>query len=236
MRNREGNGVTFRGRRLMPLRTYLAIALALIASGCSTPAPTATGASSPNPSPVAVASPPAATPATVEPTARRDDLDLPDPGGTCSAAQLALSPSTSAFDFSTLGSEAATVEVSVNNRGAACDLSVPKVIGVASADGPFTAITVTNIGNAACVKQTCRYVALPSYRIKARGAAAIRLHANWPMEIEGLWTPDPCQGSIAGVARAEVPLAVGQLEFGWSTVFKSVCPSRKTIDISVELT
>src|SRR6476661_10470851 len=114
------------------MRRYsLACAGLLFLAGCAapTPSPTSSGTTSPSLT--------AATTPTPNPTEKALMLQLPNPGGTCTASQLIQGPATSTYDFSTLFSRVAEAFEPLRNAGVDCVLAVPTVVGLAAAFGPF---------------------------------------------------------------------------------------------------
>ena len=94
-------------------------------------------------------------------------LQLPNPGGTCTASQLIQGPATSTYDFSSLFSRVAEAFEPLRNAGVDCVLAVPKVVGLAAAFGPFAEVSLSNAGQEVCVNGACRTVYPTSYKIRS---------------------------------------------------------------------
>jgi hypothetical protein len=211
-----------------------ALALALVLAGCSTSppplsseTPSRTGATTTQ-SLTATATPnPTETPLTVQ---------LPNPGGTCTASQLVEGPATSGYDLSTLFSRVAEVFQPLRNAGSDCDLAVPKFVGLAAATGPFAEVSLPNAGQDSCVNGACRTVYPTSFRIRSGQSVRIELRAWWRDSYSASATPPPplCAHPLNDVTRAEFPVASGVIAFKWDTVFHEVCSSAATVGITVE--
>lgn len=152
-------------------------------------------------------------------------VDLPNPGGTCTSDDIQLAAVASSYDFSTFGRRVVFVTATLRNVGAACALALPGVIAVASASGPFRAVTTTNTDAAGPARVD------PGREIR------LVLGDSWD-DVQVLAdagrTPVPCAGEIAGVTRAVVPMAAGSLEVAWTTAWDSVCVSTSRVTIAFE--
>lgn len=202
---------------------------------------------SPAPSPSALA--PAATvpAATPGPTDSTSSEPLPSPGGTCTASQLVPGTATNGYTFGAVGYRHAVLEQPVRNVGGACVLSVPAMIGLASASGPFRAVRVDNIGHEVCANGACHYVSPPSYRIRPGQSLTVGFSVSWWVganDASGtpLSTAPPCPGSVTDVTRVEVPLASGAMTIDLeaavripesSVPWPVVCAARDSIPLTI---
>lgn len=224
----------------MKTRFTVGLVMAVSPTACtallvSTPRP-----ASPRPStPPTVATAQAA--AVPTPTSTAVHVVLPDPGGTCSASQFVVGEATSQFTFSTLYSRHVIVDQPLTNTGAPCSLALPKVIGLASATGPFAAVEIPNMGHDVCVNGDCHYVYPTSFEIRSGQTVNLVLNAWWwsPGRSDSATDPPapPCGVAIDDVMRAEFPMAAAtMIEVKWDTVLEEVCSSRVTMNITIEAT
>jgi hypothetical protein len=218
------------------MRTLAGLAvLTAILGGCATDLPTTPPISPPSSSPTRnVPASPNATSPTPRPTATA--LDLPAPGGTCAADQLARGKVVSGYSFSTLNTRVAYVIWVLSNTGADCILQLPKVVALASTTGDFQAASAINQGQEQCAKNECRTVYPESFKIRTGHAFSLELRASWfdeDMLAGSGQTPPPCGGAILGVTRAEFPLASGRIDVQWETPFERVCRSGSHVGLYV---
>jgi hypothetical protein len=144
------------------------------------------------------------------------------PGGTCSASQFVLGTSHYDYGYGTAGSTVEFVTQPLRNAGGDCVLRLPTMIGVASATGPFEAVSVENAGTATT-----------SFKIRSGQSLSVVIGAWWPVNKQ----PDPanpCAGAINNVTRAEFPLASGSIDIDSGTTFFEVCPSPATMSVAVK--
>jgi hypothetical protein len=210
------------------------LALALVLTGCATSLPLLPSAT-PSPTSLPTTSPSLTAAATLTPNPT-ETVQLPNPGGTCTASQLVEGPATSGYAFSTLFSQVADAFQPLRNAGGDCVLAVPKVIGLAAATGPFAAVSLPNAGQQLCVNSACRTVYPTSFKIRSGQSVRIQLRAWWPWLYGASATPPRplCAHPIDDVTRAAFPLASGVIDFRWDTVFHQVCSSAGTVGITVE--
>lgn len=230
----------------------LSACLGLAAASCaSVPSPTIEA-------PISLAAgtsttPPATAPAvtvrtaTPTPTEIVSSAPLPGPGGTCTASQLVLGTARSGFTFSTVFSRHAYLDQPLRNAGGACVLSVPAMIGVASATGPFQAVRANNIGYEVCVNSACHFVSPPSYAIRSGQSLTIGFGVSWWVgandENGSPYPAPPCPGAVDDVTRVEFPLASGAItinlesaipEAGSSVPWREVCASPDSISLTIK--
>jgi hypothetical protein len=216
---------------LVAMKQYsFACAAVLFLAGCAAPTPSPIRLSTTSPSLTAAATP------TPNPTETALTVQLPNPGGTCSASQLVEGPPMSSYDLSTVFSRVADAWQPLRNAGGSCVLAVPKVIGLAAATGPFAEVSLPNAGQQVCVNSACRTVYPTSFKIRSGQSVRIELRAWWPDSYSSSATPPPplCAHPISDVTRAAFPLASGVIEFKWDTVFHQVCASAGTVGITLE--
>ena len=134
--------------------------------------------------------------------------------------------------------EHVTVSEDLRNAGAACVLAQPKVIGLAAGNDPFQAFTAPSLGQVVYVGNSGHYVYPASYPIGAGQSFRIVLNASWLFPPVGsAETPPPgfaCDGPVAGIDRAEVPLAAGDLQMAWDPPFGQICTTPPTLSIGFE--
>jgi hypothetical protein len=161
-------------------------------------------------------------------------LQLPNPGGTCTASQFVEGPPGSSYNFSTLFSRVADAWQPLTNVGDACVLAVPTTVGMAAADSPFEPIALPNAGQQVCKNNICKDVYPASYRIASGDAVTLWLRASWPRNYgEGTPLPSSCQHPLSDVTRAMFPFASGAIAFTWETPFHEVCLGAASIGITV---
>lgn len=148
----------------------------------------------------------------------------PGAEGTCSAGQFVLGRATSAYGFGTFGTTSVYVTQPLRNTGGSCVLHLPGTMSVASANGPFQAVTVVDAGTAS------------SFSVLPGQSLSVVLGAWW-------WTgghPDvgtplpapPCTDPISDVSRVEVRLASGSLQIDLGTVWHQVCSSPASVSLA----
>lgn len=184
---------------------------------------------------VSAAPTPTARPATPSPTATPSPLALPNPGGTCSASRIVVGQVTGFPGYPAIGSDDWFVRLALKNGGPDCVLHLPAVIGVASATGPFTAVTVNHWGT---VTATGDNSTKQFATIRAGHTLSIVLGDSWYTSAP--WTPPPCSNPVSDVARVVFPLAAGNLQIelpteGGRAPFKRVCSSPASMTVSIDL-
>ena len=216
-------------------RSLTALATVAIVVAC-TPATLAPGTPSAPPSPDAGSPSPSPIAAAASPTPAATDQALPSPGGTCTAAQFASGQATISGEPSTLFTRHVAVFEDVRNTGPACVLAQPKVIGLASASGPFVAFTAPSLGQLVIVGNTGHYTYPDTYPIKAGQSFRIDLNASWWYAPGGETPPPqfPCHDPLSAISRAEVPLASGTLRLSWDPPLTEVCTTPPTLSIGFE--
>lgn len=180
----------------------------------------------------------APTPATATDgaTASTPTALLPNPGGTCTASQLVASPATITPEPATLGTVHGLVTQPVENAGDDCVLAVPKVIGLAAASGPPTAIAVPNLGIAVCAGGSCHYEYPTSYQIQSGQAFEILLNASWWRPSSYDFSHPPCGQLLAGVSRGSFPVSEGTVDMAWSPgVLGEVCVAAPSVSVGINL-
>jgi hypothetical protein len=181
--------------------------------------------------------PPAATPATPSPTATPAPLALPNPGGTCSASQIVVGTVTSGSGpGASPYAPVRFVYLPLSNVGSGCALHLPTVIGVASATGPFTAVSVEDTGT---MTTTGDIGSEQSASIGSGASLTIRLSDWWFVGFVGA-TPPPCLNPVSDVTRVAFPLATGSLQIelptpGGSALFQQVCSSPASMTANIDL-
>lgn len=169
------------------------------------------------------------------PSEAASTLPLPNPGGTCSASQLALGPATAGFTFATVSYRHAYFNQQLTNRGSDCVLSLPKEIGVASAAELWRLVSVNNTGN-------------ESYHIGSGRSFEIDFSVFWWVGAndangDPLYTAPPCVGSLRDVTHVALPVASGALaidlatavqEAGPSVPWREVCDTPKSISFEIK--
>lgn len=203
----------------------------------SSGSPLAPGALSPSAaSPAATPPPSSPIAAAASPTPAPTDEALPNPGGTCTAAQFASGPAQADGEPTTLFTKHVLVVENVRNTGRACILAQPKVIGLAADSGPYTAFTAPSLGQLVMVGTTGHYVYPPSYTIRAGQSFLIDINAYWWYSPAGASPPPqfPCHDPLTAIDRAELPLASGALQVAWSPPFPEVCTTPPSLSIGFE--
>ena len=152
---------------------------------------------------------------------------LPNPGGTCSASEFALGTPTYSYGYGTLGSTVVFVTVPLRNTGPSCLLELPGTIGVAAAGGPFSAVSVTNIGIA------------PAWSSESGQSLPLVLGASWWAGLRDangnpVGSAPPCVDPILDVTRLELPFAVGSAVVDLPTTWREVCSSPASVSITLE--
>jgi hypothetical protein len=208
-------------RRLVP-----AVWCVLVLAACtSTPSPTATPSAS---QPTATESPTVpGQSANPTPNATAAALDLPNPGGTCVAAQFDVGAATLIGEPATFDSVHVGIEQPLTNRGANCTLALPKVIGLAGSIGPFTAATVGNLGGESCSNGKCVNIYPTSFSIRAGASVRISINAFWSdAALFGASAAPDCASPLHDISRALFPIATGQIEIDWHPALADVCAPR----------
>ena len=209
-----------------------AVLLAAILGGCTTSLPASPPASEQGiplrPTATAALIPSSGPSAAPIPTIPPAPLDLPSPGGTCTADQLTVSKVLSGYSNSTIMSRVAYVIWVMGNTGPDCELVLPKVVGLAAASGVFGAVNTVNQGQQVCHDNACKTVYPTSFKIRSGHTFSLELRASWfnepSFEAAGQ-TPPPCGDAILGVTRADFPLASGSVNISWPTAFERICGS-----------
>jgi hypothetical protein len=196
--------------------------------------------------------PPAATPlvapslsgspaiAVASPLPAPTDQALPNPGGTCTAAQFTSGEVVVAGEPGAVMTEHVLVFEDLRNAGQACVLAQPKIIGLAAGSGPFVAFTAPSLGQVVYVGNAGHYVYPTSYPIRAGQSFRIEINAYWwfaPGANAETRPPGyPCNDPITAIDRAEVPLATGVLQIAWNRPFAEVCTTPPSVSIGFEFT
>jgi hypothetical protein len=169
------------------------------------------------------------TPVVPTPTEKASSAQLPSPGGTCSADQFVLGEPVAGPGYGTLGTMVVFVIQPIRNRGEECLLELPSAIGVASAYGPFHAVSIRN--------------AVPgtSWKIGAGRSKSLVLGGSWWTGVRGedgkpVFTAPPCADPVHDVTRVEFPLARGTIEIDLPTPWEwqEVCSSPGSVTVDVE--
>jgi hypothetical protein len=211
--------------------------LSVILVGCS-------NLSSPLPSaPRSAAVAPSAT-STATPSASEIafTVQLPNPGGTCTASQFVLGSVTSEYEPSVLFYRHVGLFQPMRNAGGDCVLKLPSMIGLLSSAGSWEAVRATNGGTEVCVdaspgtgvERTCHFVYPPSYMIRSGQSVSIEASVSWPEDSP--YSLPPCPSLLQDVTRVEFPLAVGSLDINFESQvhWKIICSSAQ-IGFSVVL-
>jgi hypothetical protein len=195
------------------------------------PAATALAAPSLSGSPVAAAASPAPAPT---------DQALPNPGGTCTAAQFTSGEAVLVGQPGAVMTEHVLVFEELRNAGPACVLAQPKIIGLAAGSGPFKAFAAPSLGQVVYVGNAGHYVYPASYPIRAGQSFRIDINAYWwfaPGPSAETRPPEfPCHDPIAAIDRAEIPLASGIFQIAWNQPFAEVCTTPPSVSIGFEFT
>ncbi|MGH2464746.1 MAG: hypothetical protein ACRDGI_04730 [Candidatus Limnocylindrales bacterium] len=205
----------------------------LVVSACS---PVAIVSTQPSASPTLVASPSAASQASpIPPSAAPSDvgLRLPNPGGTCAASQFHLGQATLTGEPSTWGGAHVGIDQPLRNDGPKCVLALPRVIGLAAAQGPFVSASIGNLGVEVYANGVGRTVYPTSFTIPAGGSVRILFNAFWQVEtLSGSPAPPDCSSPLSGINRAEFPFASGAVDIDWITPLDEVCaPAQFTMTV-----
>lgn len=217
-------------------RGAAAITLLLAVAACS-PTPTV---------PPSAAALPSATnaPATLTPTAAptvlptEASIALPDPGGTCAAAQFPLvGPAILSGQSAALGTIHVVIFQQLVNAGKDCDLAQPTVIGISAAGGPAMPVPVSNMGHTVCKAYVCHDVYPTSTMVPAGASVFITFNAWWWIERldPTLPSPRPCGPPIENVTSAVVPFAVGHVVVDWQDKLKELCTNPPSFSLGINL-
>ena len=145
----------------------------------------------------------------------------------------------SQFEPSAIASRHVFVSQRVRNAGASCVLAQPKVIGLASAIGPYRAVAVPNLGQTVCANNACHSVYPTSVLVRAGQTVTLELNASWPLPsaADDGTTPQPappCEVTLNDVNDAAVPFASGDIEFTWEIALSEVCTSPSSVSLGIE--
>lgn len=146
---------------------------------------------------------------------------LPAAGGTCSAGQFVLGTATSGPAYGPIGTTVMYATQPLRNRGASCQLVLPKTVGVVSATGRFVAIDVAETGT------------LTSH-IGAGQSLSLILSARWPSggTLASGATP-PCHDPVEDVNRVVIPLASGTIQIDLNPTWHEVCPGPASVSLAL---
>ena len=211
------------------------LAVVFAAAACS-PAPTLAPSSRPAATQSTLPSSTPPTTPTVVPTEAA--VELPDPGGTCDAAQLRfVGPTIFSWTFAAMGTRHAVIFQQLANAGHACELAQPKVIGLDPAVGPTVPIAVTNLGHTVCKNNECHDVYPSSTAVPAGASVYITINAwFWIERLDpALPSPRPCGPAIPNVTGAVVPFAVGRAAMGWTEALKELCTDPPSFSLGITL-
>jgi len=165
-------------------------------------------------------------------------IELPDPGGTCNAAQLLfVGPTIFSWTFGAMGTRHVVIFQQLVNAGEACELAQPKVIGLEVAAGPAVPIAVTNMGHTVCKGTECEYVYPASTTVPAGASIYIEFNASWWIERldPALASPRPCGPAIENVKGAVVPFAIGRAVLEWDDTIKELCTDPPSFSLGINL-
>lgn len=209
------------------------LALALVLAGCATSLPLLPSAT-PSPASLPTSSPSLTAAATPTPSVPASRVPLPSAGGTCSASQIVVGKATYGYGYGALGTTVVFVTLPLRNVGGDCVLHLPAVIGVASATGPFEAVSALDAGT-----ESATGVNSPaeSARIRSGRSLSIVLGDWWRIDTltdNGTPVPaPPCLNPISDVTRVEFPLATGSLQVDLPTVLRQVCSSPASMSLTI---
>jgi hypothetical protein len=123
----------------------------------------------------------------------------------------------------------------VENVGGDCVLALPGVLGLASRDGPLTAVDVPNLGISVCQGDSCHSEYPTSFDIHAGQRFDILLNAWWWLPAFDLRSHAPCGQLIADVRRVAFPLNDGTIEIAWAAGnLREVCATPPSISVGVD--
>jgi hypothetical protein len=143
---------------------------------------------------------------------------------------------TYSYGYGSIGYTSMFVTLPLGNVGGNCVLHLPAVIGVASATGPFEAVSVLDAGTESATGDNSP---AQSARVPSGGSLSIVLGASWWIGMgmppdNGTPVPaPPCLNPISGVTRVEFPLATGSLQIELPTVFQQVCSSPSNTSLTI---
>lgn len=166
-----------------------------------------------------------------------DIVDLPSPGGTCIATQIAALPiATYGPGFSTFGTADSFATVQLLNVGdRSCVLRLPETVGVASATGPIVAVEAADTGTETPSGEN---TPVEAATIPSSGSLSVVIGASWaipPSSFDPTGLPAlPCDRPVRQVERLEFPLASGTVEIGLPLVVPTVCTSPASISLGIK--
>jgi hypothetical protein len=168
------------------------------------------------------------------------DQALPNPGGTCTAAQFTAGEAVVVGEPGAVMTEHVLVFEELRNAGPACVLGQPKILGLAAGSAPFIAFTAPSLGQVVYVGNAGHYVYPTSYPIRAGQSFRVEINAYWWFALgasaETRPPGYPCHDPITAIDRAEIPLATGALQLAWNRPFAEVCTTPPSVSIGFEFT
>lgn len=222
------------------LRSTWSICLGLAVTACTTvTVPTIEATAAPTPATSAVGpSPSDSLVAAASPTSAATDQALPNPGGTCTAAQITTSEAVVEGQPGAVMTEHVVVFEELRNAGPACVLAQPKIIGLRAGGAPLNAFTAPSLGQLVYVGNAGHYEYPASYPIRAGQSFRIDINAYWwfaPGDSAPTRPPNfSCHDPIVAIDRAEIPLASGVLDMAWKPPFTEVCTTPPSVSIGFE--
>jgi hypothetical protein len=166
------------------------------------------------------------------------DQTLPNPGGTCTAAQFTAGDAVLVGEPGAAMTKHVLVFAELRNAGPACILAQPKIIGLAAGRGPLKAFTAPSLGQLVYVGNAGHYEYPASYPIRADQSFRIDINASWwsapDASVETRPPAFACDDPIGGTDRAEIPLASGVIKMAWGPPFNEVCTTPPSVSLGFD--